>query len=203
MLSEAFRRLTLLPRMLLPVRQLLREEVYMHQSRLNPKEAFGRGADWAWHQDYGPWHRLDGMQEPRCIMSAVFIDDCTVAKSPLLVVPGTHSLGYIESIEPTAEPGGAALHTLEHAIFEKLADERGIEPLIGPAGSVGFIHCNLIHGSANNVSPWRRAIMYLNYNAVSNACTDDTRAWYQNSRDFAPLEPIEDEALEALASLNP
>ena len=135
--SEAFRLLTQLPRMLLPVRQLLRDQVYLHQSRLNPQEGFGKGGQGEWHQDFVPWHRLDDMSEPRCIMAAVFVDDCSVA----------------------------------------------------------FIHCNLIHGSANNVSPWRRGIMYLNYNAVSNACTDHSRAWCQCNRDVTPLEPVEDEAL--------
>lgn len=153
-----------------------------------------------WHQDFGPWHRLDGMPEPRCIMAAVFVDDCSVAQSPLMVVPGTHRLGYLESIQPDTDRGGAAVYNLDHAVFEEVARERGIEPLIGAAGSVGFIHCNLIHGSANNVSPWRRSIMDLNYNAVSNACTDHTRAWYQNNRDSVPLEPVEDGALWELAS---
>ena len=47
--SEAFHRLALLPRMLLPVRQLLRDQVYLHQSRINPKEGFGKGGQWDWH----------------------------------------------------------------------------------------------------------------------------------------------------------
>ena len=66
---------------------------------------------------------------------------------------------------------------------------------------IAFIHCNLIHGSANSVSPWRRGIIYLNYNncnAVGNACTDHSRAWYQGNRDTAPLDPVEDTALLAL-----
>ena len=196
--SEAFRHLTLLPRMLLPVRQLLRDQVYLHQSRLNPKEGFGGGSDWDWHQDFGPWYRLDGMPEPRCVMAAVFVDACTAATSPLLVVPGTQGHGYIDSIEPDSDISGTAVYNLDHRIFEQLANEKGIEPLIGPAGSVCFIHCNLIHGSANNVSPWRRAIMYLNYNAVSNACTGTTRDWYHNNRDFTPLEPVDDDSLRAL-----
>jgi len=193
--SEAFRLLTQLPRMLLPVRQLLRDQVYLHQSRLNPQEGFGKGGQWEWHQDFGPWHRLDDMSEPRCIMAAVFVDDCSVAQSPLMVVPGTHRLGYLESIQPDTDAGGAAVYNLDRRVFEEVVGERGIEPLIGDAGSVAFIHCNLIHGSANNVSPWRRGIMYLNYNAVSNACTDHSRAWCQCNRDVTPLEPVEDEAL--------
>ena len=56
---ESFRRLSLHPRLLNPVRQLVRDEVYIHQSRMNPKPGFGDGGAWTWHQDYGTWHRVD------------------------------------------------------------------------------------------------------------------------------------------------
>ena len=87
--SERFRRLVHLPRILNPVRQLLGEEVYLHQSRLNPKPGFGGGGAWDWHQDYPPWHTIDGIPEPRMIMASVFVDDCTPVTSPLLVIPGS------------------------------------------------------------------------------------------------------------------
>ena len=35
----------------------------------------------------------------------------------------------------------------------RLADENGIEPVIGGAGTAALVDCNLIHGSANNISP--------------------------------------------------
>ena len=50
--SEPFRCLSLLPRLLNPVRKLLKSDVYLHQSRTNPKQGFGGGASWEWHQDY-------------------------------------------------------------------------------------------------------------------------------------------------------
>ena len=37
MYCESFRCLSLLPRLLNPVRQLVRDDVYLHQSRINPK----------------------------------------------------------------------------------------------------------------------------------------------------------------------
>lgn len=198
--SEPFRRLSLLPRLLHPVRQLLQDDVYLHQSRLNPKEGFGGGASWDWHQDYPPWHSIDGMPEPRCIMASVFIDDCTPVTSPLLVAPGTQRYGTFDArLHRDAQGRGYALHHIDQATFARLADENGIEALIGPAGSVALIHCNVLHGSANNVSPWRRAIIYLIYNAVSNACTGTQRPWFQNNRDFTPLKPLDDGCLRALA----
>ena len=198
--SQPFARLSTLPRILEPVRQLLRDEAYLHQSRLNPKPGFGKGGGWDWHQDYPPWHLIDGMPEPNCIMASIYIDDCTAVTSPLLVVPGSQRHGLLDSqLHEDAKGRGYALHHIDDATLEQLAADNGIEPLIGRAGSVALIHCNVVHGSANNVSPWRRAIMYLNYNAVGNACTKSERPWYQNNRDFTPLRPGDDECLMAMA----
>ena len=197
--SEPFRCLSLLPRLLNPVRQLLKDDVYLHQSRINPKQGFGAGASWEWHQDYPPWHTVDGMPEPRCIVASVFIDDCSAVTSPLLVVPGSYRHGLLDSKPHKDATGkGYELHHIDHPTLERLAEDAGIEALIGPAGSVALVHCNVVHGSANNVSPWRRAIMYLIYNAVSNACTGTERPWYQNHRDFTPLEPLDDQCLKVL-----
>lgn len=197
--SEPFACLLTLPRILEPVRQLLRDDAYLHQSRLNPKPGFGKGGGWDWHQDYPPWHLIDGMPEPNCIMASIYIDDCTAVTSPLLVVPGSQRHGLLDSqLHEDARGRGYALHHIDDATLEGLAAENGIEPLIGPAGSVALIHCNVVHGSANNVSPWRRAIMYLNYNAVGNACTSDERPWYQNNRDFTPLRSGNDGCLMAM-----
>jgi len=41
--------------------------------------------------------------------------------------------------------------------------------------------------------------MYLIYNAASNACTGTVRPWYQNNRDFTPLESLDDSSLRELA----
>ena len=196
--SEPFKRLSLLPRLLEPVQQLLNENVYIHQSRINPKPGFGGGTGWDWHQDYGGWHEGDGMPKPRCIMVGVFIDDCSIAKSPLLVVPKSHREGFLDSIQLHRDADGYSLYVLDRPTLEKITEEHGIEPLVGPAGSVCFCHSTLIHGSANNVSPWRRAIMYLIYNAVSNACTGTERPWYQNNRNFTPLKVISDDSLKEL-----
>ena len=195
--SDSFGRMLCHPRMLEPVKQLLNDDVYLHQSRLNPKYGFGSGASWDWHQDYPPFQYIDGMREPKCIMATVFIDDCTAVTSPLLVIPGSHKYGLFESkLHDDAKGKGYALHHIDNALLEKLANESTIEPLIGPAGSAAFVLCTLVHGSANNVSPWRRAVLYMNYNAVSNSCTESKRPWFQNNRDFTPLNSLDDNCLE-------
>jgi ectoine hydroxylase len=194
--SEAYRRLSLHPRLLGPVRQLLREDCYIHQSRLNPKQDFG-GGTWTWHQDFGTWHRVDAMAAPKCVMTAVFLDEANAANAPLLIVPGSQHHGLIEDATPDAEASGYALMEIDRATLERLVAEGGLEALTGPAGSVAFLHCNIVHGSSNNITPWRRAIFYLNYNAVSNACGGRDRAWHHCNRDATPLQPLADDCLTA------
>ena len=185
-------------RMVDAMEAMLGGEVYHYHSKLLYKKPEVGGA-WEWHQDYPPWHTIDGMAEPRCIMASVFIDDCTAVTSPLLVAPGSHRHGLLDSKPHEDATGkGYELHHIDHATLERLAEDAGLEALIGPAGSVALVHCNLVHGSANNVSPWRRAMMYLIYNAVSNACTGTERPWYHNNRDFTPLEPLDEQCLKAL-----
>ena len=50
----------------------------MHQYKINAKGAFD-GDVWQWHQDFGVWHRDDGMPEPRAMNIAVFLDDVSGA----------------------------------------------------------------------------------------------------------------------------
>jgi L-proline 4-hydroxylase len=70
--NEAFRLLGNHPRLIHPVEQLLGEQLYMHQYKINAKAAF-EGDVWQWHQDYGTWARDDGMPEPRAMNIAVFM----------------------------------------------------------------------------------------------------------------------------------
>ncbi len=195
--EEAYRRVTLHPRVQAPARQLLGEPLYIHQTRLNPKQGFSGGL-WSWHQDFGTWHRADGMPAPNCIMTAVFLDDCTVANAPLLIIPGSQGHGLVEAVTPE-DAAGYVLMEIDRPAVQGLAEAGGIRALTGAAGSVAFLHCNIVHGSAPNISPYRRAIWYINYNAVSNACVGSERAWHHNNRDSTPLEPLADDCLADLA----
>ncbi len=72
--------------------QILDEEVYMHQFKINAKAAFD-GAVWQWHQDFGTWSRDDLMPEARAMNIALFIDPVTAANGPLIFIPGSHKKG--------------------------------------------------------------------------------------------------------------
>ena len=50
--NDAYRRLGRHPRLIEPARQILGDDVYIHQFKINGKAAFD-GDVWQWHQDYG------------------------------------------------------------------------------------------------------------------------------------------------------
>ena len=183
-------KLSVLPRLLTPVRQLLRSEVYIHQSRLNPKQGFSGGA-WNWHQDFGTWQREDGMPKPRCVMTAILFHESGPVNSPLMLIPGSHKIGMLEEVTPEEGSRGYTVMEIDEKLVGNLAEHHGIEAIMGKPGGVAFIHCNLVHGSSPNISPWPRAILYINYNSVENIPTGgNDRAWFHNNPNREALKPV-------------
>ncbi|MDX1575630.1 MAG: phytanoyl-CoA dioxygenase family protein [Kiloniellales bacterium] len=196
--SEPFRRLGAHPRLIGPVMQILGEEVYMHQFKVNAKAAFD-GAVWQWHQDYGTWSRDDLMPEPRAMNIALFIDEVTAANGPLLFIPGSHTRGVVEAghdLETTSYP----LWTLDRKTVRELADAGGLVAPVGPPGTVLMFHGNLVHASPPNISPWDRVIVYLSLCAVSNHIRRFKREAWIAHRDFTPIKPLSDDCLATLAA---
>lgn len=191
--SEAFRRLGRHPRLLEPVRQILDGHVYMHQFKVNAKAAFD-GEVWQWHQDYGVWQRDDEMPEPRAMNIALFLEEVTPANGPLLFIPKSHKRGVLAAghdLQGTSYP----LWTLDRDTIARLADEGGIVAPTGPPGDVVLFHGNLVHASPPNISPWRRAIVYLSLCEVNNHIRRFKRPEFIAHRDFAPIEPLADDCL--------
>ena len=191
--NEAFGRLGAHPRLIKPVEQLLGGKLYMHPYKVNAKAAFD-GDVWQWHQDFGTWHRDDGMPEARAMNIAVFLDDVTEFNGPLMFIPGSHKEGVVEAghdVTTTSYP----LWTLDNAKITELAEKGGIVAPKGPAGSVIMFHSCLVHASSPNISPWGRTIVYLSLCEVSNHITKHQRPEWIAHRDFTPIEPLDDNCL--------
>ncbi len=196
--SEPFRRLGLHPRLVEPVMQLLDGPVYLHQYKVNAKAAFD-GAIWQWHQDYGTWARDDAMPEARAMNIAVFVDEVSPVNGPLMFIPRSHKSGVLEAghdLETTSYP----LWTLDRETVTRLAEEGGIVAPTGPSGSVLMFHCNLVHASPPNISPWGRTIVYLSLCHVDNHIRQFKRPAWVAHRDFAAIEPLADNCLAELAA---
>src|SRR6516165_7644538 len=189
--NEAFRLMAHHPRLVEPLQQLFGEGVYVHQFKINAKAAF-EGDVWQWHQDYGTWARDDGMPEPRAMNISIFLDEVLPINGPL-------AAGH--DINTTSYP----LWTLDAPTVTRLCAEAapeggiGIAAPTGKPGSVLMFHGNLVHASPPNITPYPRKIVYLTLCAVSNHITKFTRPEWIAHRDFAPIVPVEDDALIAHA----
>ena len=105
---------------------------------------------------------------------------------PLLIIPGSHKRGHFHN--PDAMD-------IDDEIIAILAAEKGIEPVMGPPGTVVFFDALSVHGSAANISPWPRRIFYLNYNAVSNRQILPLREPFHCSVDLTPISVLADDCL--------
>ena len=197
--NEAFRRLSRHPRWLEPVQALMGGPVYIHQSRLNTKAAF-RGGPWTWHQDYATWSDRDGLREPRAFMVAILLDEASPINGPLMLVPGSHHRGLIAAATDNRESPGYTVFQIGEEDLAQMAAEGGIEPFVGPPGSVLISHANIVHGSAGNITPWPRRIFYLNVSAVDNPPTKFERPEHLCTRDWRGIRPLSDDCLRTLGS---
>ena len=198
LVSAPFARLGRHPRMVKPVEQLLGEEVYMHQFKVNGKMAF-EGDVWQWHQDYGTWKNDDLMPTERAMNVAIFLDDVNAYNGPLMFIPGSHKKGVVDAkhdLTTTSYP----LWTVDNALISQLVERAGgrqggiVSPL-GPAGSMILFHSCLVHASCPNLSPWNRVAVYLSLCAVSNHIRRHHRPEYIAHRDFTPIDCLGDDCL--------
>ncbi|MET0464651.1 MAG: phytanoyl-CoA dioxygenase family protein [Chitinophagaceae bacterium] len=176
-------------RLLTPSRQLLQDDIYLYQSKLNTKFAM-TGDWWDWHQDYTYWKKDDGVKQPQMLTAMIYLNDVNEFNGPLLVIPGSHDSGsfdeeenkvnvedekyeqYVLSEKYLTSLTADLKYTLKQKTIFDWATEKGLASLKGKAGSVLFFHCNLFHASSNNMSPWDRHTYLLTYNAISNFPAD-------------------------------
>jgi len=195
--NEAFGILGRHPRLVEPLEQLWGEKTYMHQFKINAKAKF-TGDVWQWHQDYGTWHRDDGMPEPRAMNIAVFLDEVFPFNGPLMLIPKSHTKGVLAAGHDTSTTS-YPLWTLDNKTVEDLVDDGGLVAPTGKPGDVLMFHGNLVHGSSGNITPFPRKIVYLTLNAVSNYIRKPTRPEWIAHQDFTPIETCADDALSQYA----
>jgi ectoine hydroxylase len=184
-------------RLVAAVRQILADDVYVHQSRVNYKPGF-RGKEFYWHSDFETWHQEDGMPRMRAVSCSVSLTENVPENGPVLVIPGSHRR-FLACVGATPENHyKQSLKKQEYGVpddesLAELAREGGIAGPVGPAGSLLLFDCNAMHGSNSNITPWPRSNVFFVYNAKSNAlvepyCGLAPRPPFIASRDFTPLD---------------
>ncbi|TAE58566.1 MAG: phytanoyl-CoA dioxygenase [Nostocales cyanobacterium] len=203
--AEIFNSLIRHPSLLTPASEMLNSDVYIYQFKVNLKGAFN-GDVWPWHQDYVFWDQEDGMPFPKAINVAIFLDEFNEFNGPIYFIPGSHQeslihLGQKQSSETPnnweSNVSAALKYSLDQETITKLADQNGIIAPKGAAGSVLFFHCNLVHGSAPNISPYPRRLLIITYNSINNIpnCQGNPRPEFLVSRDHTPLKPLRDKVI--------
>src|SRR5262249_50057419 len=157
--------------------------------------------------DYIFWLKLDGMREPRAVNVFVFLDEVTEFNGPLFLVPRSHRTGVIEAAEAQSNAGAgqawvasfaAALKfSIPKQALARCGAEGGMIAPKGEPGTVLLTHCNIVHGSPPNMSPFDRWLAIITYNSVENAlaAVDRPRPEFLVSRRCERLIPIDDHAL--------
>jgi ectoine hydroxylase len=196
--SAPFARLARHPRMVEPVEDLLGEALYMHQFKINGKQAFA-GDVWQWHQDFGTWHNDDLMPAPRAMNVAIFLDEVDEFNGPLMFIPGSHKTGIIPAkhdVTTTSYPLWTVDNDLIRALVGRAGGRHGgIVAPKGPAGSMILFHSCLVHASTSNLSPFDRVSVYLSLCAVSNHIRRFKRPEYIAHRDFTLIATLPDDCL--------
>lgn len=160
------------PRLVAIARQLLGSDIYIHQSRINYKPGF-RGRDFFWHSDFETWHVEDGMPCMRAVSCSISLEANHDTNSPLMLVPGSHKRFLACAGETPEEHYKWSLKRQELGVPDEphlceLIGAGGLTTATGPAGSVTFFECNLMHGSNSNITPWPRSNVFVVFNSVEN-----------------------------------
>ncbi|MGB3624628.1 MAG: phytanoyl-CoA dioxygenase family protein, partial [Henriciella sp.] len=160
------------PRLAGLAQQILGEEVYIHQSRLNYKPAF-KGKEFYWHSDFETWHAEDGMPRMKALSMSVMLTDNHPQAGPVMFVPGSHKTFIACEGETPEDNYKSSLKRQRTGIpdtasIRALVEEGGIVAPAPKAGSVVIFDCNTLHASSGNITPFERVNAFFVYNAWSN-----------------------------------
>jgi ectoine hydroxylase len=174
-------------------REYLSDDIYIHQYKINMKAAMD-GQSWPWHQDYVYWKEGDYIESPRLINIAVALDDIPMLSGPLCFIPGSHRFGDLTKNNDlvagdwSKDVSANLTYQIDKKVLTPLIENHGYEFVVCKAGDLIIFDPQLAHSSSNNLSPFERRLLLVNYNAVSNAPTKKSkRPAFLSSVDFSPL----------------
>ncbi|MDQ3032428.1 MAG: phytanoyl-CoA dioxygenase family protein [Myxococcota bacterium] len=176
-------------------RQILDDEIYVHQSRVNFKPALV-GKSFGWHSDFETWHAEDGMPRMRALSASVLLDPNHAWNGPLMLLPGSHRT-FVSCPTPTP-PDNHRLSLVDQqigtpssdALCALFDDVSRIDLALGPEGTVVLFDCNTMHASSSNLSPLPRSNVFLVYNALSNRLVAPFAAPAPRPAFLATREPV-------------
>ncbi len=191
--DDALGRLARDPRLVEIANQLLGDDVYVHQSRINLKPGF-RGKEFYWHSDFETWHTEDGMPRMRAVSCSVLLTPNHTFNGPLLTIDGSHEW-FVAC--PGETPEDNYRHSLrrqdlgvpDDASLIELIRRGRINECTGQPGTVVFFDCNVMHASNGNLTPFERHNVFMVYNAMSNQLVEPFAAPGRRPEFIATRDP--------------
>ncbi len=181
------------PRLVEPAQQILGDDLYIQQVKVNVKAAF-EGEAWQWHYDFATHHADDGVPQPLALNLHIFLADVTEFNGPLWFIKGSHRHGAQPTFHDTVSTS-YPLWVVDRDVVADLAAKGGMVSATGKTGTGLIFHDTLLHCSPPNLSPHDRPIFSLILNPVSNRQTTLARPEYKHHTDFAPVRAIADDCL--------
>lgn len=185
-------------RLVAMMQQLLGDQVYVMQSRVNFKPGLA-GKEFYWHSDFETWHCEDGMPRMRAVSVNIALTENTPHNGPLMLIPGSHKCfvpctGRQPDAHHETSLKRQTYGTPDADSLARLYEEGGIVAPTGGPGSVVIFECNTMHGSNSNITPLPRSNVFLVYNAVTNRLTapfaaDKPRPEFLAAREARPITP--------------
>lgn len=199
--SDLYERLSRDARILDRIRQILGSDAYVHQSRINVKQALF-GKSFQWHSDFETWHAEDGLPGMRILSGWIMLTDNNEFNGPLYLMAGSHK-EYLSCAGETPDDNyKSSLRKQEYGTpsiegIRKLAENSKLASACASPGTLIFHDGNIMHGSPDNISPWSRTNAFFVYNSVENLPADKPfsiekfRPEHLGSKNFTPLVPLE------------
>jgi len=195
-------------RLLQVAEALLGGRVYVYQVKLNTKTGLS-GELWPWHQDYVFWREKDALPRPDILTVGVLLDEATEFNGPMYFIPGSHRQGVIDPrVRAAAADGDYAgdlaadlSFTVPGDAVSALVGRHGMVSAKGAAGTAIFFDGNVVHASANNLSPFDRTILFVTYCRVDNVSTQQPprRPSFLVNRDSSPVDALGEAAFAPFA----
>ena len=155
-------------------RQIIGDDPYVHQSRINYKPGFA-GKGFNWHSDFETWHAEDGMPNMHAVSASLILTDNHEFNGPLMLIPGSH-MEFVPCLGETLEDNHKrSLKAQEVGVpspeaLTHLVDKYGIDAPKGKAGGLLLFDCNTLHASNANLSPDPRSNVFFVFNRPDNRC---------------------------------
>ncbi|MCP1314512.1 MULTISPECIES: ectoine hydroxylase [unclassified Halomonas] len=155
-------------------RQIIGDDPYVHQSRINYKPGFA-GKGFNWHSDFETWHAEDGMPRMHAVSASLILTDNHEFNGPLMLIPGSHR-EFVPCLGETPKDNHkSSLKAQEVGVpspeaLTELVAKYGIEAPKGKAGGLLLFDCNTLHASNANLSPDPRSNVFFVFNRPDNRC---------------------------------